>query len=286
MPRTVGAALVAAHHPDRPEADALVAADRDRVVGGRIDRDPVMAALVEQPPRDRPDRLGPESPAVPRGVQREVDAAVAVHRVGLLPRLREADDLLADPHRPRGGVALGVVEPLAHRVLVLVGPPPGDLRRREDRRERRDVVLRHRPQDDALAAQDGHGPSHDATGSAAPAAASSSTVVPACASVTTSTSAIRAIVSRFERSIADGAAGHGVSTTARTSSPADRAASTVRSVCEIVPSPVRAATTTGSPRATARSRTVNRGVSGTSSPPTPSTTSASALAPEARAAAM
>src|SRR3954469_9346170 len=286
MPRTVGTALVAAHDPDRPEADALVAADRDRVVGGRVDRDPVVAALVEQPPRHRPDRVGPQALPVPLRMKREVDAAVAVHRVGLLPRLRETDDRLADPHGPRRRVGLGLVDALADGRLVLVGPPRRDLGRREDRRDRADVRLADRAQDDALAAQDRHGPIHAASGSGAPAAASSSTVVPAYASVATSTSAIRAIVSRFERSIADGAAGHGVRTTARTSRPAARAASTGSSVCEIVPRPGRAATTTGSPSATARSRTVKSTVSGTSSPPTPSTTSASASAPAARPAAI
>ena len=53
-----------------------------------------------------------------------------------------------------------------------------------------------------------------------------------------------------------GCAGHGVSTTARTSRPAARAASTVSSEWLIVPSPGRAATTTGQPRSTARSRIV------------------------------
>src|SRR4051794_25345965 len=101
MPRTVGAALVAAHDPDGAEADALVAADRDGVVGRRVDRDPVVTAVLEQPSRDRSDRVGAEALAVPAGVQREVDAAVAVPRLGLLPALREADDLLSDPDRPR-----------------------------------------------------------------------------------------------------------------------------------------------------------------------------------------
>src|SRR4051794_7144992 len=286
MPRTVGPALVAAHDPDRAEADALVAADRGGVVSRRVDRVPVVTALLEQPPRDGADGVRAEAPAVVRRVQREVDSAVAVHRVGLLPALRQADDLVADADRPRGRVGLALDDALAHRLVILARPPPRHLGRREDRRERRDVRLGRRAKDDPLAAQDGHGPSHRPTGSAAPAAASSSTPVPTSARVATSTSAIRAIVLTFERCIADGAPGHGVSTTARTSSPAARAASTVKSVCEIVPRPGRAATTTGRPRAAAGSRTVKSTVSGTSRPPPPSTTSASALAPAARAAAI
>ena len=52
-----------------------------------------------------------------------------------------------------------------------------------------------------------------------------------------------------------GSPGQGVITTPATLSPAARAASTVSSVWLIVPSPVRATTTTGSSRSIARSRT-------------------------------
>src|SRR5262249_11470537 len=72
----------------------------------------------------------------------------------------------------------------------------------------------------------------------------------------TSTSAIRAIVSRLERSRSEGRLGHGVSTTARSSRPAARAAATVSSVWLIVPRPGRAAMSTGSPRASAEAHTV------------------------------
>ena len=92
-------------------------------------------------------------------------------------------------------------------------------------------------------------------------------------------------MARLERSSADGETGHGVSTTPATASPAWRAASTVRSVCEIVPRPGRAATTSGKPSMSARSRTVWPTVSGTSSPPTPSITSTSARASAAAALA-
>ncbi len=71
----------------------------------------------------------------------------------------------------------------------------------------------------------------------------------------TAVSPSRPIVSRFERSMLDGAAGHGVRTTARTSRPAVRAARRVSSVWLIVPRPGRAAMSTGSASATARSHT-------------------------------
>src|SRR3954453_3223456 len=65
VPAAVRPALVLAHDPDAPEPGALVAADRHRVVRRRIDGEPVVAALVQQPARDRPDRVGAEAAAVP-----------------------------------------------------------------------------------------------------------------------------------------------------------------------------------------------------------------------------
>ena len=101
-----------------------------------------------------------------------------------------------------------------------------------------------------------HGLSHLRHGSIAPARARSADAGPAMgASPSTWTSPSRSIVSRFDRSIGAGAAGHGVSTTARTSSPAARATRSVSSVWLIVPSPGRAAMTRGSPSSTARSQT-------------------------------
>ena len=59
----------------------------------------------------------------------------------------------------------------------------------------------------------------------------------------------------WTRAITVGSPGHGVSTTPATARPAARAASSVSSVWLIVPRPGRAATTSGKPSATARSRT-------------------------------
>jgi methylmalonyl-CoA/ethylmalonyl-CoA epimerase len=60
----VGAALVLAHDPDGAEAHLGVAADGRLVGGRRVDRDPVVAALLEQEPGQQPDRLGPGAPAL------------------------------------------------------------------------------------------------------------------------------------------------------------------------------------------------------------------------------
>src|ERR1035437_5905025 len=115
--------------------------------------------------------------------------------------------------------------------------------------------------------------SQRSSGSCCPARASRSGSARATwGSVATSTAPRRAIVSRLLRWILSGASGQGVRTTPATSSPADRAASRVSSVWLIVPSPGRAATTIGRPSPRARSRTECCSLSGTSQPPTPSTT--------------
>jgi hypothetical protein len=57
VPDTVGAALVLAHDPDPAEAHLLVGADRRRVVGRRIDREPMVAALLKEVAGEDPDRL-------------------------------------------------------------------------------------------------------------------------------------------------------------------------------------------------------------------------------------
>ena len=74
MELAVGAALVPAHHADRPEAHLGVAADGAFVVRGRVDRDPVMAALLEQVPGQQRDRLGARAPALEAGAEVDVDA--------------------------------------------------------------------------------------------------------------------------------------------------------------------------------------------------------------------
>jgi hypothetical protein len=55
----VGAALVLAHDPDRPEAHLGIAADGPFVMGRRINRDPVVAAFREQVPGQQRDGLVP-----------------------------------------------------------------------------------------------------------------------------------------------------------------------------------------------------------------------------------
>lgn len=61
VPASVRPALVLAHDPHGAEPDAAVDADRDQVVCGRVDDETVVAAVVEQVPRQRADRVGADS---------------------------------------------------------------------------------------------------------------------------------------------------------------------------------------------------------------------------------
>ena len=67
-----GSAPVAPHDPDPAEADPLVAADRALVGRGGVDRQAVVAALVDQVPRERPHRVRAEALPVALGVARKM----------------------------------------------------------------------------------------------------------------------------------------------------------------------------------------------------------------------
>src|SRR5215216_7339216 len=82
VPAAVRGAFVATHDPHRSKPHALVGADRPLVVGRGIDRDAVVAAVLEQKAGQGPDRVGAQPSAMPGRVQEEVDGGVAV--VGLV----------------------------------------------------------------------------------------------------------------------------------------------------------------------------------------------------------
>ena len=91
MPLAVCPALVAAHDPDALEPEPLVASDRPLVGDGRVDRDPVVAASLEEPAGQRADGVGSEALAVSRSRQEEVDVRVPIVGLELLADLREPD---------------------------------------------------------------------------------------------------------------------------------------------------------------------------------------------------
>src|SRR5258708_11161295 len=100
MEMAVAAALVLAHDADRAEAHLGIAADCLVVGGRRVDRDPVMAALVEQVPGQQPDGLAARAPSLVAAAEVDVDPSVPVHRVVLLVVLDPPGDLPVDLYHP------------------------------------------------------------------------------------------------------------------------------------------------------------------------------------------
>src|SRR6266536_1670428 len=97
----VAAALVLAHDADRAEAHRGVAADGLSVGGRRVNRDPVMTALVEQEPGEQPDSLAARALALETAAEVDVDPGMPVHRVVLLVVLYAPGDLAVDLHHQK-----------------------------------------------------------------------------------------------------------------------------------------------------------------------------------------
>ena len=84
LPDAVLVAPVAAQHTDALEANRLVAADRLLVRRRGVDHDPVVAALIDEPARQRSDRVTAEAAAVQTRIEKEVDPGVAVLGIRVL----------------------------------------------------------------------------------------------------------------------------------------------------------------------------------------------------------
>src|SRR5258706_8762201 len=95
------AALVLAHDADRAEVHLGVAADCLVVGGRRVDRDPVMTALLEQVPSQRRNSLPAGALALETAAEINVDPSVPVHRVVLLVVLDPTGDLPIDLHHQK-----------------------------------------------------------------------------------------------------------------------------------------------------------------------------------------
>lgn len=112
-----------------------------------------MAATVDELDRERPDRVGAESPTLRVGAQEEVDAGMAEFGLELFGRLDIADDLavVLDDEGEVGGVAVDQVVEDAREIEI--APPAGDVGLGQDRRQGRRILGRRRSQGDLAAAQ-------------------------------------------------------------------------------------------------------------------------------------
>src|SRR3984885_13976474 len=115
-------ALIGPHHADPLEARLLVAADRSRVLSSRVDRDPMVASLLNQMVDRAAEHLGAEPAAVARRVEKQVDRGVAVARLALLLELDQSRDLTIDLDGPPGGVGV-----IPGELVVGFRPPAANL---------------------------------------------------------------------------------------------------------------------------------------------------------------
>jgi hypothetical protein len=126
-PSTIGVALGLAHDADGFEADLLVGADGCGVRRRRVDRDAMMAMVVDEMTHDEPHRLGAESTAVQGRIQEQVDLRVAILGLELLVELDQTRDRAIDDDRQpsRSGLISG-------EALLGGVPPARDLHGRVD----------------------------------------------------------------------------------------------------------------------------------------------------------
>ena len=138
MPGAVRGSLVLPHDADAREPDRLVAADGPLIGGRRVDRQAMVAAVLDQMPHEHADGLAAETASLPGLAEEEVDAGAAVLRVGDLVVLDRAR------HRP---VHVDREQVAVVRRLEVVGlriaPPLPHAGLRADRGERLHVPWLH-----------------------------------------------------------------------------------------------------------------------------------------------
>ena len=109
----------------------------------------VVTALLDQVPREDPHRLAPQSLAVPRRRQVQVDVGAAVHRIVHLAVLHRADHLAVGLDHERVLIA----DELVHLAVLEDAPSPLDLRLAADRGEARRVGRGSVPEDETWAGE-------------------------------------------------------------------------------------------------------------------------------------
>ena len=138
---------------DALEPDLLVAADRALVVRGRVDREPVVAAIADQVARQRPHGVGAEPAAVVRRAEEEVDRRVAELLVVLLEVLDHPRDPVVDDDREDHCAVVLAARLVEHVRVGEPAPPARHLRVGAELDDPRHVRLRERPQADTISAQ-------------------------------------------------------------------------------------------------------------------------------------
>src|SRR6185369_5816174 len=115
------------------------------VVGRRIDRQAVMATVIDEVRRERPDRVGTEAPTLGGGCEEEVDTRVSEVRFGLLGGLDVADADAVDEDREALLVRMTAGQVRLDTCEAERAPPACDRWLGEDRGQRRRVASLDRP---------------------------------------------------------------------------------------------------------------------------------------------
>src|SRR3712207_4585591 len=154
-PFTLRSALILAHDPDPTKAHPLVSADGSSVVRCRIDREPMVAALLKEIAGKDPERFCAQALPMAGCSEIDVHARVAIHRVVLLMVLDSAYDLLPLYLNDEGVVCF--YELLSYLLLdVGATPPPDDLWFGSDLKEPMSVLGAAGAQQHTLSSQNDH----------------------------------------------------------------------------------------------------------------------------------
>jgi hypothetical protein len=78
MPGAISLSFVLTHDTDGFEAYFCVRGDRAGIVGGGIDREPMMSPLFEEESSQQPERFGSQTSSLPLSAEEDVDGCVAV----------------------------------------------------------------------------------------------------------------------------------------------------------------------------------------------------------------
>jgi 23S rRNA (cytidine1920-2'-O)/16S rRNA (cytidine1409-2'-O)-methyltransferase len=113
----------------------------------------MVAEVVEQVPRHRPDGVGAEPAALVRRAEEEVDARVPELLVRLLVVLDHSGNLAVDADCEDDDAVVLAARLLAHVLRGETAPPPLDLRIGAELHDCRHVRLGQRPEHDAVSAQ-------------------------------------------------------------------------------------------------------------------------------------